>query len=200
MHHNQLQPKITASPDDVQMINVCKITTISQTVCILPSVPAHFLQLLRDGAGGSLLRTTRPNFKHFLPTLHTCLLLSVPVSPPWSEEVARSRAGDRSSQTPPPSTRPGVRAAFSASLEEPIRRSSMTMTSLLGETETFFFFFLVSFVSWCAVLVARRSLVCAGTWSEDARRAQPEAHRPTGERRRRRRMYAAGWEKRPLNC
>lgn len=50
------------------MINVCKITTISQTVCILPSVPAHLLQLLRDGAGGSLLKTTGPNFKHFLPT------------------------------------------------------------------------------------------------------------------------------------
>lgn len=57
-----------ASPDDVQMINVCKITAISQTLCILPSVPAHFLQLLRD-ACGSLLKTTRPNFKHFLPTL-----------------------------------------------------------------------------------------------------------------------------------
>lgn len=134
-----------ASPDDVQMINVCKITTISQTVCIIPSVPAHLLQLLRDGTGGSLLKTTRPNFKHFLPTLRTCLLLSIPVSPPWSEEMARSRAGDRSSQTPPPSTRSGVRAAFSASLEEPIRRSSMTMTSLLRETETFFF--LVFFVS-----------------------------------------------------
>lgn len=50
------------------MINVCKITAISQTLCILPSVPAHFLQLLRD-ACGSLLKTTRPNFKHFLPTL-----------------------------------------------------------------------------------------------------------------------------------
>lgn len=128
------------------MINVCKITTKSQTICILPSVPAHFLQLLRDGAGGSLLKTTRPNFKHFLPTLHTCLVLSIPVSLPWSEEMPRSRAGDRSSQTPPHSSRSGVRAAFSASasLEEPIRRSSMTMTSLLRETETFFFIFIFS--------------------------------------------------------
>lgn len=55
------------SPDDAQMANVCKITTIVQTVCILPSVPAPFLQLFRDGAGGSLLKTTRPNFEHFLP-------------------------------------------------------------------------------------------------------------------------------------
>lgn len=49
--------------------------------------------------------------------------------------MAQSRAGVRSSQTPPPSTRSGFHAAFSASLEEPIR-SSMTMTSLLRETET----------------------------------------------------------------
>lgn len=123
-----------ASPDDVQMRKVCKITTISQTVCILPSVPAHVLQLMRDGAGGS---TTRPNFKHLLSTLHTCLVLSIPAPPPWSEEMVRGRAGDRSSQTPSPPTRSGVRAAFSASLEEPIRRSSMTMTSLLREKETF---------------------------------------------------------------
>lgn len=58
--------------------------------------------------------------------------------------MPRSRAGDRSSQTPPHSTRSGVRAASSASLEEPIRRSSMTMTSLLRETETFFFIFIFS--------------------------------------------------------
>lgn len=32
------------------MIHICRITDISQTTCILRSIPAHFLQLLRDGA------------------------------------------------------------------------------------------------------------------------------------------------------
>lgn len=121
-------------------------------------------------------------------------LLSIPVSPPWSEEMARSRAGDRSSQTPPPSTRSGVRAAFSASFGGPYP-SLINDDDVSVKRNGNIFFFLLFFVSWFAVFVARRSLVCAGTWSEDAQREQPEAHRREEE-------DGCCWieKKGPLNC
>lgn len=51
------------------MIYACKITDISQTTCILRSVHAHFLQLLRDGAlrGRTCRRLTLNIF--FFPAL-----------------------------------------------------------------------------------------------------------------------------------
>lgn len=164
------------------MINVCKTTAISQTLCILPSVPAHFLQLLRD-ACGSLLKTTRPNFKHFLPTLPH-------FSDPQSLRLPSAARRDGSEPC-------GSSLFTESSILDSLRRSR-SIFGVVGGTYgpiisdggvpvkrngTMFFFSLSpsSCVSWFVMLVARRPLVCAGTLSEDARRAQPKAHRPTGE-------------------
>lgn len=159
------------------MINVCKITAISQTVCILPLVPAHFLQLLRDGACESLLKTTRPNFKHFLPTL-----------PHFSDPqyLRLSTAGRRGSE-------PYGKSLFTESSILDLLRRSRSIFGVVGETYRSIINDDDGFVkrngnifphpaplwSWFVMLVARRPLVCAGTLSENARRAQPEAHRPT---------------------
>lgn len=129
-----------ASPDDVQMINVCKITAISQTLCILPSVPAHFLQLLRD-ACGSLLKTTRPNFKHFLPTLPhfsdpQCLRLPSVVRRDSSEPCGSSLFTESSILDSLRRSR-SISGVFFFGGGEPIGRSSMTVASLLREMEPF---------------------------------------------------------------
>lgn len=163
------------------MINVCKTTAISQTLCILPSIPAHFLQLLRD-ACGSLLKTTRPNFKHFLPTL-----------PHFSDSqylrLSSAVCRDRSEPC-------GSSLFTESSILDSLRRSR-SIFGVVGGTyrpiindggvpvkrngTMFFPLSPSSFVSWFVMLVARRPLFCAGTLSEDARRAQPKAHRPTRE-------------------
>lgn len=94
------------------MIHICRITDISQTTCILRSIPAHFLQLLRDGALRG--RTCR---RHGLtlnisPPVSSPSVLLISVCPPWSAEMVWSLAGDPSSQHRPPSPRCGVHAAF----------------------------------------------------------------------------------------
>lgn len=108
----------------------------------------------------------------FCQPFHTSRILSISVSRPRCAEIARSRAGARSSQNPPSSTRSGVRAAFSALLGEPIDRSSTTVASLLREIEPccFFFFFALSQLL--------RVLVC------DARGAPPARLRRNFERGR----------------
>lgn len=52
------------------MIYVCRITDISQATCILRSIHAHFLQLLRDGAlRGRTCRRRGPTLNIFLAPL-----------------------------------------------------------------------------------------------------------------------------------
>lgn len=106
----------------------------------------------------------------FCQPFHTSLILSISVSRPRCAEIARSRAGARSSQNPPSSTSSGVRAAFSALLGgEPIGRSSMTVVSLLTEMEPWLFLSLSQLL---------RVLVC------DARGAPPARLRRNFERGR----------------
>lgn len=60
------------------MIYACKITDISQTTCILRSVHAHFLQLLRDGAlRGRTCRRLTLNIFFFLHSSSSALLFPV---------------------------------------------------------------------------------------------------------------------------
>lgn len=95
------------------MIHICRITDISQTTCILRSIPAHFLQLLRDGAlrGRTCGRHGLTLNIFFFPLSSSSVLL-ISVCPPWSAEMVWSLAGDPSSQHRPPSPRFGVHAAF----------------------------------------------------------------------------------------
>lgn len=94
------------------MIHICRITDISQTTCILRSIPAHFLQLLRDGAlRGRTCRRHGLTLNIFSPLSSSSVLL-ISVCPPWSAEMVWSLAGDPSSQHRPPSPRFGVHAAF----------------------------------------------------------------------------------------
>lgn len=99
------------------MINVCKITDISRTNCILRSVPSHFLQLLRDNAlwGRTCGRHSPTLNILFHPPLF--FGLNFPVSPPWSAEMVRSLAGDPSLQHPPPSPRPVDHETYSLLLQ-----------------------------------------------------------------------------------
>lgn len=72
------------------MKHVCKITHKSQSTCILRSIHANFLQLLRNGAlRACICRRHGPNFEHFSPSSSVPL---VPVVPPWSaERVLKAR-------------------------------------------------------------------------------------------------------------
>lgn len=122
----------------------------------------------------------------FCQPLRTCLALQYPrVSSverrDGSEPCGRSLFTD--SSTFDALRRPC--SIFGVLLEEPIRRSSMTMTSLLRETETFFFSCSSSCLgSRCSWRAARSSAQELG-----ARTHRESSQKRTGERRR---MDAAG--------
>ncbi len=75
------------------MIYVCKITDISQTTCILRSIHAHFLQLLRDGAlRGRTCRRHGLTLNIFFPLLWFFLSPSLPRGAPrWFEASEKIR-------------------------------------------------------------------------------------------------------------
>lgn len=97
---NILKDPFASLPDDVQMIYVCRITDISQTTCILRSIHARVLQLLRDGASeGRTSRTHGQTLSIFPPLWFSFSLVSLTLS--RSAEMVWSLAGDPPSQHRP---------------------------------------------------------------------------------------------------
>lgn len=164
------------------MKHVCKITHKSQTTCILRSIHAHFLQLLRDGAlRACTCRRHGPNFEHFSPSSWVPL---VPVDPPWSaERVLKARK----------EIRPHISVAhrrFPLALQAKFRAFSARLTHLspaqrhfgceirswsMSSSSSLFTF------SSLWMLVVHRSLVCK--WIRQLHRRR-KAHRRLTDRHR----------------
>lgn len=81
---NIVQAPLASLPDDVQMmIYVCTITAISQTTCILRSIHARVVQLVRDGAWRGRTCGRHGQTLSILPPLwlSSSLALSLSLSP-----------------------------------------------------------------------------------------------------------------------
>lgn len=171
------------------MIHICRITDISQTTCILRSIPAHFLQLLRDGAlrGRTCRRHGLTLNIFFFPSLLLRFFLSPSVprgAQRWSEASQEIR----------PHSIVHLRLALAstqhfgvfsvpASVMQPISRSPRLSTLKTCQLWNEAFSSSLVFPLWSAwMLVARRSLVCSADQATSLMtQSAPRAHRPTVE-------------------